>query len=83
MTIYLVKGVTGMYEDIYEWEVKAFKDEIAAVNHCMKANHFARSLSYIPISEQSKDIVNPYDPLMTINWATGVGYKVVTVEYEE
>lgn len=41
MTIYVVKGNTGMYDDFYEWNVKAFVDKRKAKRFAEKAQKWA------------------------------------------
>lgn len=69
VTIYLVVGSTGVYDDHKEWEVIAYPKKEDAEAHAKAAK------SFVPQYTQKYGVVNPYDPDMEVDW-NGTVYNV-------
>jgi len=91
MNIYVVFGQTGEYGDYTTWQVKAFRDEGKAKEHCVFANSKSRdiyrqsdgwdSLYKVKKQLENKEIVNEYDPKMQLDY-TGTTYYYTITELE-
>jgi hypothetical protein len=88
MKIYLVRGMTGEYEDLTEWTVKAFRTKRVATKYAEAATKVAKEIiRKCEAGELERwDIeygkLNPYDPKGAMDY-TGTTYSVEEVELEE
>lgn len=83
MTIYIVKGTTGEYDDTCLWDVKAFKDKEDALKFLSQCQAHADK-EYINAGGRKftfcyklKD--SPYDPKFDMDY-TGTEYYIREIE---
>ncbi len=82
MTIYVVEGSTGEYEDYSEWILCAYYDEALAKEHARPAieayrTRADRNGAFGIVTRQVAS--NPYDPDMHVDY-TGVEYIYYPLE---
>ena len=83
MKIYIVQGITGEYEDYYEWVLCAYADEETAKDHAKRAETRAKeSLKEYDTWNLVPYGSNEHDPLMHIDY-TGIYYITYSCELIE
>ena len=66
-TVYLVCGVTGMYDSVSEWNVAAYLDKAEANRHCDELTRFAEeALASKPGQSSCRKVECYLDPKMEI-----------------
>jgi hypothetical protein len=81
ITIYVVGGQTGMYDDKQEWEICSYLTEEEAKKHTDAANGWAEKRGLHCRHESGKEkYSNPFDPRGHCDWITGVQYEFWTEE---
>lgn len=95
--IYLVKGLTGEYEDTYRWVAKAFTNKEKAETLCQKLNEVAQrghsgnfgssyesrntDLMYQVQEEVLEELQNGLDPKASF-CGNGISYSIEELEVE-
>ena len=93
MKIYIVKSITGEYEDIFEFDVCAFTEEKLAKEFVERQNQWAQKENVYVKNNMSLEeclnfyklknmIKNPEDTISDISFP-GIEYKYTSLELKE
>jgi len=89
ITIYVVEGITGEYEDYRTWQVAAYKSKAKAEKKVEEAtNEVARLLSTYPSAGNAREAIrkgkdiNKADPSMQLD-CTGTEYYIRTITTDD
>ena len=78
--IYIVRGITGEYEDYVEWDVTSYTNKKIAKLHAKLAKKEADKINYDIWEERRNPTI--YDKTFKLDY-TGTDYLVVELEFSD